>query len=165
MTNPLVYPSVPMARMHTKKHGKAKSRKPMLESATNESGMAKEQIEETIEEYAKQGMGPAQIGERMKTEHKVKYIRHATGKRLMQILREKGLTGSVPPDMLDLMKKAVNMRGHLSSNKGDIHSRIRLNRIESKIWRLSKYYIGNGSLPKGWRYNPQQAELLIKGKA
>jgi small subunit ribosomal protein S15 len=154
-----------MARMHTKKHGKAKSRKPMLDAATNESGLDKAEIEKLISDYAKQGMGPAQIGEKLKREHKVLYIRKATGQKLMQILKEKKLAGQIPPDMLDLMRRAVNMRAHLSTNKKDVHSIVRLGRVESKIWRMAKYYMREGVLPKGWRYDPQQAELLIRGKA
>ncbi len=154
-----------MARMHTKRHGKAKSRKPLLEKASNESGLGKEKIEELITNYAKQGLGPAQIGEKLKREHKVLYIKQATGKRLMEILNEKSLSGQVPPDMLDLMRRALRIRNHLNVNKRDTYNRVRLSRTESKIWRLAKYYIREGELPKNWRYDPQQAELLIKGKA
>jgi small subunit ribosomal protein S15 len=42
---------------------------------------------------------------------------------------------------------------------------MRLRRTESKIWRLTKYYIRKGSLPQGWRYDPQQAKLIIKRAA
>lgn len=150
--------------MHTKKKGRSASRKPLMESASNDSGLSKEQITEIAVAYAKQGMGAALIGEKLKREHKVLYIRKATGQRLMTILKEKGLGGPVPPDMLQLMKKAVGMRSHLETNHKDTHNRTRLGRVESKIWRLSKYYIRTGSLPKGWRYDPKQAELLIRGK-
>jgi len=40
-----------------------------------------------------------------------------------------------------------------------------MKKIESKIWRLTKYYIRRGQLPAGWRYDPKQAELLIKKTA
>ncbi len=151
--------------MHTKKKGRSRSRKPLMESASNDSGLSKEQISELVEGYAKQGMGPALIGEKLKREHKVMYIRQATGQRLMTILKEKGMAGQIPPDMLQLMKKAVGIRAHLVKNNKDVHGKVRLGRVESKIWRLSKYYMRTGSLPKGWRYDPQQAELLIRGKA
>jgi len=154
-----------MARMHTKKKGKSASRKPLMENAKDESGIPREQIEELIASYAKQGMDPALIGEKLKREHKVLYVRQATGKRMLQILHEKKLSGDIPSDMLQLMKKAVGIRAHLNTNKKDVHARIRLGRVESKIWRLTKYYLGEGRLPKGWRYDPATAELLIKGKA
>ncbi len=165
MTNPLSYVMVLMARMHTKMHGKSKSRKPMMSEATDSSGLGKEQIEQLIVELAKQGVPPALIGEKLKTEHKVQYIRKATGKRLMEILKDKKMEGEIPPDMMQLMRKAVNIREHMAANKRDIHGRIRLNRVESKIWRLTKYYIREGKLASGWRYDPEQAQLIIKGKA
>jgi small subunit ribosomal protein S15 len=157
-----------MARMHTRKHGKSKSRKPVLDEKDFGKGsgeLSKEQIEELIIEYAKQGTGPAQMGERLKKEHGVKYIRQATGKRLGKILEEKGFKGDIPPDMMDLMKRAVRMRKHIDKNKRDVHSTTRLKRTESKIWRLTSYYIKKGALPAKWRYNPATAELLIRGKA
>ena len=89
----------------------------------------------------------------------------ATGKRLSSILMEQHLWGSIPPEMMDLMKRAVNMREHLAANKRDTHITLRLSRVESKIWRLARYYMGRGVLPKDWRYDPQQAALLIRGKA
>jgi ribosomal protein S15P/S13E len=43
----------------------------------------------------------------------------------------------MPPDLMDLMKKAVNTNAHLAKNKQDKNNRTRLRRIESKIWRLT----------------------------
>ncbi len=153
-----------MARMHTKKKGRSASLKPLMESASYDGELSKEQIEDLIASYARQGMDPALIGEKLKREHKVLYIRKATGKRMLQILQEKKLAGDVPSDMLQLIKKAVGIRTHISKNKRDTHSTTMLGRVESKIWRLTKYYRGNGRLPKEWKYDPQTAELLIKGK-
>ncbi|MGC8652303.1 MAG: 30S ribosomal protein S15 [Candidatus Micrarchaeia archaeon] len=153
-----------MARIHSKKKGKSKSRKPPLGNATAPD-VDKAKIEEIIVGYAKQGMSPALIGAKLKREHNVLYIKHAMGERLGKILEDKGLASQLPPDMLDLMKKAVNMRTHLAANKGDTYNATRLHRIESKIWRLTRYYIRKKRLPQGWRYDPTTAELLIKGKA
>ena len=154
-----------MARMHTKKKGKSKSRKPILEQGAKIEGAEenKEQIIKLAVDYAKQGMPPALIGEKLKKEHNVPYVRHILGKKLEQVLKENGIEESMPYDMLELMKKAVNLRKHMAKNKQDVNNRIRLNRIEAKIWRLTKYYIRVGVLPEKWRYNPQQAELLVKG--
>jgi ribosomal protein S15P/S13E len=154
-----------MARMHGKSHGKSKSRKPVVEIGRipSEATITSNQIIELIEKYAKQGMGPAQIGLKLKTEHKVPYIRQYTGKRLLEILKERKLAGAIPADLMDLMKTAVGMRKHLEKNRQDKHNELRLRRVESKIWRLTKYYVNGGVLPKEWKYDPKQAELLIKG--
>ncbi len=155
-----------MARMHSKKRGKSKSRKPMLEpSAVPENqGMAKEQIVDAIISYSKQGLTPAMIGERLKKEHSVPYIKQVMGKRLSVILKENGQGSEIPSDLMDLMKKAVKINEHLAKNGQDVHNKRNLRRTESKIWRLSKYYIRSGTLPSTWKYDPQQAALLIKGK-
>jgi small subunit ribosomal protein S15 len=155
-----------MARMHSKKHGKSKSRKPVLEPGAMPEGLTlgKEQIVEIISSYSKQGLSPAAIGEKLKKEHNVPYIKQAMGKRLSVILKENGQGSEIPPDLMDLMKKAVRINQHMAKNKQDMHNRTNLRRAESKIWRLSKYYIGTGVLPSTWRYDPQQAALLIKGK-
>ena len=153
--------------MHGKGRGKAKSRKPVVEIGVmpSDAGVTKAEIEELIERYAKQGMGPAQIGETLKLKHKVPYVRQYTGKRLAQILKEKKLAGDIPADLMDLMRTAVTMRRHLAKNKQDKHNELRLRRTESKIWRLTKYYVREGKLAQDWKYDPAQAELLIKGKA
>jgi small subunit ribosomal protein S15 len=150
-----------MARMHSKKHGKSKSRKPVSDTATAPEISDKE-IMNIIEGHAKKGMSQTLIGQKLKDEHEVKYIKHTMGKRLGAILEEIGYKQQIPQDLMDLMKKAVNINNHLSANSHDIDNRIRMKKIESKIWRLTKYYIGTGKLPSTWRYDPKQAELLIK---
>jgi len=151
--------------MHSKRHGKSKSRKPLADEIGAPADFDKAGIEEIIVNYAKKGMEPAKIGEALKREHGIPYVKHYMGKRLTVIMKEKGVGGEMPADLMDLMKKAVNMNGHLANNKQDKNNGLRLRRIESKIWRLTRYYIGTGKLPQGWRYDPQQAELPIKKKA
>lgn len=152
-----------MARMHTKKHGKSKSFKPMPAEAKVEA-VDKAKIEHAIETYAKQGMSPAMIGMHLKNDHGVRYIKLTMGKRLDAILLEKNVKHDIPTDMLDLMRKAVKLHKHLQKNKQDNHNRTSLKRTESKITRLAKYYIRESKLPHGWRYDPQEAELIIKGR-
>ncbi len=155
-----------MAKLHTKGKGHAKSRKPEVEIGTMLEGLklSKEEIDVLIEKYAKQGMHQAMIGQVLKDKHGAPYIKQIFGKRLGQILEEKGLKSPLPQDMLDLIKKAVNMRKHLKANHKDVHNTVRLKRVESKIWRLTKYYKKTGVLPPDWKYEPEQAALLIKGE-
>jgi len=154
-----------MAKLHTKGHGRSKSRKPVLkEGMPASTALTKEQVEKLIIDYTKQGIKPATIGERLKKEHNVPYAKQVTGKRLMQVLRDNQLAGKIPPDLMDLMAKAVNLTKHLEVNKRDVHGAIRLERTKSKIWRLTKYYIRNGMLPENWRYNYQEAEILVRGR-
>ena len=64
--------------------------------------------------------------------------------------------------ILNLIKRAVNIREHLEENPKDLHSKRGLMIIESKIRRLVKYYTRNNVLPEGWRYDPKTAALLVK---
>ena len=154
-----------MAKMHTRKHGKARSRKP--EVAPNAEPewltMKREEVLEQITSYAKQGMHQAMIGQMLKEKYGVLYIKQLFGKRLGEILKEINYPKPLPQDLLDLIKKAVNMREHIAVNKKDEYNKLRLQRVESKIWRLTKYYKKKGVLPPSWVYEPSSAALLIKG--
>jgi small subunit ribosomal protein S15 len=63
---------------------------------------------------------------------------------------------------LNLIRRAVNIRDHLEENPKDLHSRRGLTIIESRIRKLASYYVSEGALPEGWRYNPKEAALLVK---
>lgn len=152
--------------MHTGGHGHSKSRKPEVELGVMPEGinLTKEQIEEIIVNYAKQNVHQAQIGQRLKERHNVRYVKQVFGKRLGSVLEEKGLLSSLPRDLLDLIKKAVGLRTHLEKNHRDTYNRVRLGRVESKIWRLTRYYKRTGVLPADWKYEPEKAALLIRGE-
>ncbi len=148
--------------MHTKKHGKSKSRKPE-ENLAKSSEKSREEIEELIKGYMKKGTGPTLIGQQLKDKDGVLYIKHTLGKRLTVVMKEHGFAPEFPQDMLDLMKKAVNLRRHIEKNKQDVHNKTSLIRVESKIWRLTRYYKRKGILPQDWKYDPTQAALIVKG--
>ncbi len=155
-----------MARMHTKKKGKSKSRKPMLDGSTEiKSQLGKEETESIILQYSKQGMGPTAIGERLKREHGVLYPKSTLGRKITVLLKEKKVANPMPEDLMNLMAKAVNLNKHIEKNKQDKSNTLNLKRTEAKIWRLTKYYIRMGVLPGKWRYDPKQAELLIRGRS
>ena len=68
----------------------------------------------------------------------------------------------IPEDLMSLLKKAVNLHKHIVTNKKDKHSFRGLKNLESKIRRLSKYYIRKGGLPKSWKYSPEEAKFIIQ---
>ena len=155
-----------MARMHTKKKGKSKSRKPMLDGAVEiRSDLGKEETEKIILQYSKQGIGPTAIGEKLKREHGVLYPKSTIGKKVNELLKENKQATQMPEDLLNLMSKAVNLNKHIEKNRQDKSNTLNMKRVEAKIWRLTKYYIRKGVLPGNWRYDPKQAELLIRGRS
>ena len=89
-------------------------------------------------------------------------VKDVTGERITEILERNGQAGNYPEDLLNLIKRAVNIRDHLEENPKDLHSRRGLTIIESRIRRLASYYVSEGKLPEGWRYNPKEAALLVK---
>ncbi|MFH1056592.1 MAG: 30S ribosomal protein S15 [Candidatus Micrarchaeota archaeon] len=148
-----------MARMHTRKRGKSKSRKPLVSGKWVKAD--KTQVEELISQMAREGVAPARMGLVLRDQHAIPDAKKILGVSITKFLKEKNLLPEFPQDMLDLIKKAVGVRKHLQSNKKDVFSRSRLRNIESKINRLVKYYRGK-RLPQDWKYVPEEAALLVK---
>ncbi|MEK6954829.1 MAG: 30S ribosomal protein S15 [Candidatus Micrarchaeota archaeon] len=150
-----------MARMHTRRRGASKSHKPKRSNALMWVAVPKEEVESIVEKLAKEGHKEAEIGTILRDQHGVPSAKLIAGKTISQILKEKNLTPKYPSDLLDLIKKAVRMRKHMSLNKKDKLNNKQLIHVEAKIKRLAKYYRGK-KLPKNWKYDPVQAALLVK---
>ncbi|MCL5412944.1 MAG: 30S ribosomal protein S15, partial [Candidatus Marsarchaeota archaeon] len=60
-----------MARMHTGKHGKSKSKKPVVGTGSRPEGLklSNDEITKLIVDYAKQGKHQALIGQMLKEKH------------------------------------------------------------------------------------------------
>ena len=151
-----------MARLHSKKKGKSGSRKPPSRAVPPWVEMSGLEVEELAVKLAKQGVSNTLIGQTMRDTYGIPSITNITGKSLLQILREAGIKQAYPEDLLNLIKRATNVRKHLKANKRDIHNRVKLGHIESKIKRLVRYYRNAGRLPAGWAYDPDKAALLVK---
>ncbi len=106
-------------------------------------------------------MTKSEIGLKLRDQYGVPDVRLLTGKKLTRILEENGIEEDFPEDLLQLMRKAVNLRDHMEKNPSDTESKMDLNLVESKIRRLQKYYRKKGDLPKDWRYDPEKAALLV----
>jgi small subunit ribosomal protein S15 len=119
-------------------------------------------VEGLVIKMHKEGMQSALIGQRLRDQYGVPSIESLTGKSIREILQAQGLTPAYPDDLLNLIKKAVNMRKHLKTHKGDGLNTTKLIHVESKIKRLAKYYRKIGLLPKNWKYEPEQAALLVR---
>ncbi|MFX0090260.1 MAG: 30S ribosomal protein S15 [Candidatus Hodarchaeota archaeon] len=153
-----------MARMHARRKGKSASRKPRWAKTPEwvSSRFTPEEIEKLVVEKAREGLPSAQIGLILRDSYGVPSVRRIANKSITQIMRENNFGPEIPDDLLNLIRKAVNLRRHLEDNKKDLHSRRGLQLIESKIRRLAKYYIRSKKLPEGWKYNPEQATLMLR---
>ena len=121
-----------------------------------------QEVEELVVGFGKKGMNPMQVGQVLRDQYGVPSVKALTGKGVIQVFGEGGVKLDYPPDLLALIERAVRVRRHLKANSSDVRNRTQLNNIESKIRRLVKYHAAEGNLPKGWRYDPETAALLVK---
>ena len=121
-----------------------------------------EEIEEMISKFNREGKSTSEIGIILRDQYGIPSVKDVTGERITQILKRNGQAGEYPEDLMNLIRRAVNIRDHLEENPKDLHSRRGLTIIEARIRKLASYYVGEGALPEGWRYNPKEAALLVK---
>ncbi|NMA11114.1 30S ribosomal protein S15P [Methanoculleus chikugoensis] len=150
-----------MARMYARRRGTSSSVRPYRTEAPEWSNTDKAEIEKIVVDLRKDGMSTSQIGLVLRDRYAVPDIKLATGKRISEILREKGLESEIPEDLRNLMQKALGIRKHLAENKKDVHNVRQLQIAESKVRRLVKYYVKSGRMPEGWTYKPETAEILL----
>lgn len=150
-----------MAKMYSRKKGKAGSKKPMVKEARWVKYKPSE-IEEIIVKLAKKGMQSNQIGLVLRDEYGIPLSKMFTKSGVLKIMKDHGIKSEYPEDMLNLLKKSANLRSHLEKNKKDYTSKRGLELTESKIRRLAKYYKRMKILPAEWKYSPERAKLLIR---
>ena len=151
-----------MARMHSKGKGTSGSSKPNNNTAPSWSESDKETVEELILKYANEGHSSAKIGSLLRDMHAVPDVRLVMGERISQTLSRNNLDSTYPEDMMNLMRKALSLIDHLSSNKKDLHNRRQLELCESRLRRLAKYYVGTGRISSTWTYKRDQLRLMVE---
>ena len=151
-----------MARMHSKGKGTSGSSKPNNDTAPSWSESDKGTVEELILKYANEGHSSAKIGTLLRDMHAVPDVRLVMGERISQTLSRNNLESTYPEDMMNLMRKALSLIDHLSSNKKDLHNRRQLELCESRLRRLAKYYVGTGRISSTWTYKRDQLRLMVE---
>ena len=151
-----------MARIYSGKKGRSGSHKPPFKAVPKWSKYKKEDIEKLVIDLAKQKYTSAMIGTILRDSYGIPDATVVTQKPINKIMRENNLYPEFPEDLMFLLKKAVELRKHMASNKKDKHSQRGLQNLESKIRRLSKYYVRTEKMPKSWRYDPEQARLIVQ---
>ena len=151
-----------MSRLHSSKHGRSGSKPPLRNKAPDWAKLKDKEAEEKLVELLKEGNTMSRAGIILRDIYAVPRIRYVTGKKMLKIVRDRGLEPKIPEDLLALMKKAVYLNKHLQNNPNDLSNLRGLHLIESKITRLVKYYKKIKRLPENWKYSLETAELLIK---
>ena len=148
-----------MGRMHTHRHGKSHSIRPVIVRSPSWISLDSKQIEELVVKYAKDDLTSSQIGIKLRDQHAIPLVKSVTKKTVMQILEENKLKPEIPEDLNNIVKKAVGLQKHLKSNKKDFRNIRSLELIEAKVHRLSVYYKKTGQLAKNWKYKSVVAQL------
>lgn len=121
-----------------------------------------EEIEELIVELAEEGTPQSKIGMILRDQYGIPNVQEVLDKSMVEILKSKDIEPEIPEDLMNLMEKAVRLRNHLEQNPNDTQTQRALDELESRIQKTSKYYRREEKLPKNWRYEPEEAALLIQ---
>ncbi|ACP35819.1 Ribosomal S13S15 domain protein [Sulfolobus islandicus Y.G.57.14] len=143
--------------------GKSHSIRPARAGAPKWVRLTREEVEMLVEELVKRGYTPSMIGIILRDQYGIPLVRQIVGKKVTQILEERGLAPQIPEDLFNLIRKAVNIRRHINEYPRDKTAKKGLEEVESKIRRLARYYKSVGKLPQEWAYDPAKAELLVAG--
>lgn len=150
-----------MGRMHTPGKGISSSAQPYSRNPPVWCKQTAASIVNLIIKQARKGSTPSQIGVTLRDLHAVPQSKPITNNKILRILRANGLGPELPEDLYYLIKKAISMRKHLSTNAKDRDSKFRLILVESRIHRLSRYYKRVEKLPANWKYDSSTASALI----
>lgn len=151
-----------MARMHSRKHGKSGSKKPVKKSLPVWLSYKPQEAELLIAKLAKEGKNSSEIGITLRDTYGIADIRILCKKKISQILKEKKIAPELPDDMLALIRKSVAVRKHLEANHKDQTAKYGLTLTESKIKRLTKHYKKTGKLASEWKFDPERAGFYTK---
>jgi small subunit ribosomal protein S15 len=148
--------------MHSKAHGKSESKRPIRSKPPEWIKARPEWVADKVAELARKGMSQSMIGMTLRDQYGIPLTKQITGKKVSEILKERQVAPPLPQDLLDLVRRAIDLRRHLENYKKDLHGKLGLTRIESKIHRLASYYVREGVLPKDWKYVPEKMVLLVR---
>lgn len=148
--------------MHSRGKGKSGSIKPERKTAPVWVRYKAKEVELLVAKLAKEGLKPSQIGLHLRDVYGIPDVQIITNKKITQILKEKGLQPKLPENLVALIKKAVEIRKHMETNKKDMTAKRGILLTESKINRLVKYYKKAKVLPIDWKYDPANVRLYLE---
>ena len=73
-----------------------------------------------ILKFNKEGKSTSEIGIVLRDQYGIPSVKDVTGERITQILKRNDQAGQYPEDLLNLIKRAVNIRDHLEENPKDL---------------------------------------------
>jgi len=148
-----------VGRLHSHRHGKSHSIRPVTSSVPTWVKKNPEEIEDLVLKYAKEGLRPSEIGIKLRDQYSIPLTRQIVKKSITEILEQKGVKPDMPEDLNNLVTKALGLQKHLKAHKSDRRNVRSLELLEAKVHRLSSYYKEIGRIPKTWKYKAVIAQL------
>lgn len=145
-----------MARMYSRKHGRSRSTKPKVRGKPAWVSYTNKEIEKLVVDLFNKEYSTAEVGMILRDQYGIPSLKDVTGKKILDILKEKNISFETPEDLKNLLDQAEGVKKHLKKNKSDGKSVRSLELIESKIRRLGKYYKRKGRLPLQWSYKSKK---------
>ncbi len=139
--------------------GKSHSVRPVSKRAPAWCKYSPEEVEAFVTKLAKDGVSQSRIGAILRDQYGIPLVKPIVGKSIGDIVAAANLKQPLPEDLTNLVNKANRTVRHLSRNKADAMNRHAVERIQSKVRRLAKYYVRKGALPEGWKYTPETAAV------
>ena len=150
-----------MARMHSRKKGKSGSVRPARLEKPVWIEKPPSEVESEVVKLARKGFSKSMIGITLRDSMGVPLVKVVTGKKISQILENNDIKSPLPEDLSNLVKRALIIRKHLEVNRKDLEAKKGLNRTESKIYRLIKYYRKKKILAPDFKYDPEKIRTLV----
>lgn len=149
-----------MARLYSHKRGRSGSTRPLSKKPPSWCKYDAEEVEALVAKLAREGNNASSIGVILRDKYGIPLVRPIVGKTVQGILKSSDVAPKIPEDLETLMKKAERARRHLDKNRADSIAKRSLTLIESKIYRLTKYYKEEGILPRQWEYKLMAASVV-----
>lgn len=146
-----------MVRMHGNGHGKSSSALPFRRSPPSWLKTTSRRVVDMVCQLSRKGKTPSAIGMELRDCMGIAQVKNVTGRKILRILKHKGLAPEIPEDLYCLVKRAISMRNHLQRNTKDRDTKYRLILVESRIHRLARYYKRVKQLPPTWKYESGSA--------
>lgn len=139
-----------MARMHTRKRGKSKSRRIYSQEKPDWVQFSNDEVEKMIVDLKKSGTSNSVIGVKLRDQYGIPGTKAILGKKLGKVLQSAGIKDEVPEDLMNLIKKYRNVSTHMVENRNDMSNKRGQALLMAKILRLVKYYKRSGYLTPEW---------------
>lgn len=141
-----------MVRMHGNGHGKSSSALPFRRTPPSWLKTTSHRVVDMVCQLSRKGKTPSSIGMELRDCMGIAQVKNVTGRKILRILKHKGIAPDIPEDLHFLVKRATSMRNHLQRNTKDRDTKYRLILVESRIHRLARYYKRVQQLPPTWKY-------------